>query len=196
MLTRRVLTDAQVRSLYSPPIAAQRAIHHSLRAWRSGLRACLPNRRCPVRSRPPAPACHRLGSKGTALSAPDIAGSNPAGRTNCLSRGLGWEGTGSHKAGVAGSTPAPATNFLTSFNGRTLGCGPGDAEFNSPSQDQAGLQNPMSTVRFSQPVPNFFHRCGPGFGNSLRAAPSGIRVEGSIFSQTVLLWWNTRCNEA
>ena len=33
-------------------------------------------------------------------------------------------------------TPVPATNFLTSFNGRTLGCGPGDAEFDSPSQDQ------------------------------------------------------------
>jgi hypothetical protein len=60
-------------------------------------------------------------------------------------------------------------SLLISFNGRTLGCGPGDAEFDSPSQDQipvlvqwqnAGLQNPMSTVRFSQPVPNFFSCLG------------------------------------
>ena len=87
MLTRRVLRDAQVRSLYSPPsregggrsrrdrsdlarwiALAERCSVLSLsiaavpffRAWRSGLRACLPNRRCSVRSRPPAPTCHRL----------------------------------------------------------------------------------------------------------------------------------------
>ena len=73
---------------------------------------------------------------------PVTAGSSPAALTNS-SRGLGREGAGSHKAGVAGSTPVPATisgvavqSLLTSFNGRTLGCGPGDAEFDSPSQDQ------------------------------------------------------------
>ena len=93
---------------------------------------------------------------------PVTAGSSPAALTN-FSRGLGREGAGSHKAGVAGSTPVPATisgssgtgwtrcvrglsppttrlmaipSLLISFNGRTLGCGPGDAEFDSPSQDQ------------------------------------------------------------
>ena len=72
---------------------------------------------------------------------PVTAGSNLAALAN-FSRGLGREGAGSHKAGVAGSTPVPATisvanpSLLISFNGRTLGCGPGDAEFDSPSQDQ------------------------------------------------------------
>jgi len=73
---------------------------------------------------------------------PVTAGSSPAALAN-FSRGLGREGAGSHKAGVAGSTPVPATisgvaiqSLLISFNGRTLGCGPGDAEFDSPSQDQ------------------------------------------------------------
>lgn len=151
---------------------------NSLRAWRSGLRACLPNRRCSVRSRPPAPTCHRLVLRvrrfqrwtsrvelplagpncrtkfltkflGASPSwprrrilIPVTAGSSPAALANS-SRGLGREGAGSHKAGVAGSTPVPATisgvavqSLLTSFNGRTLGCGPGDAEFDSPSQDQ------------------------------------------------------------
>ena len=68
---------------------------------------------------------------------PVTAGSSPAALANS-SRGLGREGAGSHKAGVAGSTPVPATiqSLLISFNGRTLGCGSGDAEFDSPSQDQ------------------------------------------------------------
>ena len=71
---------------------------------------------------------------------PVTAGSSPAALTN-FSRGLGREGAGSHKAGVAGSTPVPATisaiqSFLISSSGRMLGCGPGDAEFDSPSQDQ------------------------------------------------------------
>ena len=56
------------RSIYDgqrwPNAAAARSLSIAaapfLRAWRSGLRACLPNRRCSVRSRPPAPTCHRL----------------------------------------------------------------------------------------------------------------------------------------
>jgi hypothetical protein len=87
-----------------------------------------------------------IGRVAKLAKAPDLipvtAGSSPAALANS-SRGLGREGAGSHKAGVAGSTPVPATisgvtiqSRLTSFNGRTLGCGPGDAEFDSPSQDQ------------------------------------------------------------
>ena len=47
-----------------------------LRAWRSGLRACLPNRRCSVRSRPPAPTCHRLVPRVRPSNA-DFEGSIP-----------------------------------------------------------------------------------------------------------------------
>src|SRR5882762_10986438 len=56
--------------------------------------------------------------------------------------------------------------LLTSFNGRTLGCGPGDAVFDSPSQDHssfprgvklkrtsAGLQNRKLQVRGLPPLP-------------------------------------------
>ena len=119
------------------------------------------------------------------------AGSIRAGKANS-SRGLGREGTGSHKAGVAGSTPVPTTtSLLISFNGRTLGCGPGDAEFEFSQSgpdtglvqwQNAGLQNPMSTVRFSQPVPIFFAlqidhdvALGPGSSRSARCRPPARR---------------------
>ena len=72
-----------------------------------------------------------------------------------------------HTALVACSNQAAGTKFLlTSFNGRTLGCGPGDAVFDSPSQDQssfpmgvklkrtsAGLQNRKLQVRGLPPLP-------------------------------------------
>jgi hypothetical protein len=37
---------------------------------------------------------------------------------------------------AAGYEMGGIQSLLISFNGRMLGCGPGDAEFDSPSQDQ------------------------------------------------------------
>ena len=126
MLTRRVLRDAQVRSLYSPPSRESGGRSHRdrsdipdgqrwpnaaaapsssiaavpfLRAWRSGLRACLPNRRCPVRSRPPAPTCHRLPPRGC-------------------------QGYGAFNAGLHGLNSRWRDQFIAKFTAKRTGASP------------------------------------------------------------------------
>jgi hypothetical protein len=52
------------------------------------------------------------GGKGTALSMPDIAGSNPVAWTIMKSLGLGRRGVAPHKGDQDGSTPSRATMLL------------------------------------------------------------------------------------
>jgi hypothetical protein len=141
VLTRRVLRDAQVRSLYSPPsrelggrsrrdrsdhvrriARAERCsgallVHAAvpiLRAWRSGLRACLPNRRCSVRSRPPAPTCHRLVLRVRRFqrwtSRVELPLAGPHSRTKFLGASPSWPRRRILIPVIAGSSPAALTN--------------------------------------------------------------------------------------
>jgi hypothetical protein len=141
VLTRRVLRDAQVRSLYSPPsrepggrsrrdrsdhvrriARAERCsgallVHAAvpiLRAWRSGLRACLPNRRCSVRSRPPAPTCHRLVLRVRRFqrwtSRVELPLAEPHSRTKFLGASPSWPRRRILIPVIAGSSPAALTN--------------------------------------------------------------------------------------
>ena len=137
MLTRRVLRDAQVRSLYSPPSREGGGRSHRdrsdfvrrnaaaapfssfaaapfLRAWRSGLRACLPNRRCSVRSRPPAPTCHRLVLRVRRFqrwtSRVELPLAGPNSRTKFLGASPSWPRRRILIPVIAGSSPAALTN--------------------------------------------------------------------------------------
>src|SRR5882672_8567008 len=73
--------------------------------------------------------------KGTGFLIPAIPGSNPGALASHLyfSRCSTAVVQRFHTALVACSNQAAGTKILlTSFNGRTLGCGPGDAVFDSP----------------------------------------------------------------
>ena len=157
-----------------------RPLWRLLRAWRSGLRACLPNRRCSVRSRPPAPTCHRLVprvrrfQRRTSRVELPLAGPNSI-RTKFLGASPSWSRRRILIPVIAGSSPAALTN-----SSRGLG--------------REGAGSHKAGVTGSTPVPaTISGGSGTGWTRCVRRSPTAhYEIGGHSISPDFVQWQDAR----